>query len=212
MGYLTSESEALDDATVRALLAYFRPDDYPINTAAEARAKLLERLDEVTTNALSDLERLWDKGRGYDTTPTTLSHQGTLVELLHFLAALRAALRMGISPNGAEYLAALRAADTTTPAGDVLRLHILSEHRNAAALNLTDRQATDYHHHEHNGPGGIRNHPYEGTHWTVARAKETLAGPAAEQAEDGFDPADVWAPFHETVGRVYIAHEERDRG
>lgn len=37
--------------------------------------------------------------------------------------------------------------------------HIVSEHAAVVALDATRSELEELHHHEHNGPGGIRNHP-----------------------------------------------------
>jgi hypothetical protein len=43
-----------------------------------------------------------------------------------------------------------------TAALNALRLHLVSEHKNTAALELSDREAEEQHNHEHLGPGTIR--------------------------------------------------------
>lgn len=39
--------------------------------------------------------------------------------------------------------------------------HLVSEHAGVYGLQLTLEELTDIHKHEHEGPGTIRNHPYE---------------------------------------------------
>lgn len=46
-----------------------------------------------------------------------------------------------------------------------LALHQVSAHCNGAALCHTPAESEDAHHHEHYGPGGIRNHDYDDHSW-----------------------------------------------
>lgn len=46
---------------------------------------------------------------------------------------------------------------------DGLRNHLLRTHQNLAAPNLGDGEAVQQHHHEHFGPGGLRNHLHHDT-------------------------------------------------
>lgn len=43
---------------------------------------------------------------------------------------------------------------------DRLRAHLQVTHMNQSASHLGDGEALDQHHHEHYGPGGIRNHDH----------------------------------------------------
>ena len=54
------------------------------------------------------------------------------------------------------------------------RLHLLSEHCNGAALDLTDAEADAQHEHEHDGPCTIRDHPRESLHWDSDKAAAIL--------------------------------------
>ena len=51
-----------------------------------------------------------------------------------------------------------------------LNLHLLSEHADGGALGLRPEEAEEAHHHEHFGPGGIRNHPFESRQFDPAKA------------------------------------------
>lgn len=51
-----------------------------------------------------------------------------------------------------------------------LVLHNLAVHCNGAALGHPAEEAADYHHHEHYGPGGLRNHDYDDHSWDIERA------------------------------------------
>jgi hypothetical protein len=42
-----------------------------------------------------------------------------------------------------------------------LARHLVAVHKNAAALGNDPDENTGQHHHEHFGPGGLRDHPYE---------------------------------------------------
>lgn len=55
-----------------------------------------------------------------------------------------------------------------------LSLHIVSAHCNGAGLNNTHADLLDDHHHEHHGPGGIRNHPYDDLFWDVEKIATVL--------------------------------------
>lgn len=65
-----------------------------------------------------------------------------------------------------------------------LNLHLLSEHSNGAALSLSPEEAKDQHHHEHFGPGGIRNHPYESRAFDAAKATIVIDECAEMMGED----------------------------
>lgn len=52
---------------------------------------------------------------------------------------------------------------TTTNGFDALRAHLVDDHHNEAAGGLTDQDALGQHFHEHNGPGGLRNHEHDHT-------------------------------------------------
>lgn len=67
---------------------------------------------------------------------------------------------------------------TDAQAYDLMRDHIYYRHKNAAGRDLTDGEAIDFHHHEHHGLGGIRNHPEESAAWTA----EDVAQMAADAA------------------------------
>lgn len=55
-----------------------------------------------------------------------------------------------------------------------LALHLVSAHCNAAGLNNTRAEALDNHHHEHHGPGGIRNHPTDDLFFDVDKIATVL--------------------------------------
>lgn len=65
-----------------------------------------------------------------------------------------------------------------------LNLHLLSVHCNGAALGLTPEEAQDAHHHEHFGPGGLRNHPYESRHFDPVKASAIIDECAAMNGGD----------------------------
>lgn len=51
--------------------------------------------------------------------------------------------------------------------------HIVSAHCNCAPPG-TLNSMLEYHEHEHNGPGGIRNHPEESRHYSMRKIAEVL--------------------------------------
>lgn len=57
---------------------------------------------------------------------------------------------------------------------DPLRLHLLAEHRNHAALGLTDAETLAGHEHEHQGPGTIRDHDPASTTWSFTKAMDMV--------------------------------------
>lgn len=60
-----------------------------------------------------------------------------------------------------------------------LALHNASVHCNGAALCHTNAEAEDYHHHEHYGPGGIRNHDYADHSWDIEKVIHVILDSAA---------------------------------
>lgn len=55
-----------------------------------------------------------------------------------------------------------------------LNLHLVSAHCNGAGLTNTHAEAIDSHHHEHHGPGGIRNHPFDNLFFDVDKIATIL--------------------------------------
>lgn len=55
-----------------------------------------------------------------------------------------------------------------------LNLHQTSVHCNGAALTHTPADAEDLHHHEHYGPGGLRNHDYADRSWDPEKIATVL--------------------------------------
>lgn len=72
-----------------------------------------------------------------------------------------------------------------------LNLHQVSVHCNGAALGHTPDEAEEAHHHEHYGPGGLRNHDYADRSWDPEKiatvliecAEMDLTCPRSEAAE-----------------------------
>lgn len=61
-----------------------------------------------------------------------------------------------------------------------VRKHLLHVHQNMAAEDLTDVEAEASHQHEHFGPGGIRNHPFE----DISIAERHRAGGMVSRYDD----------------------------
>lgn len=96
-----------------------------------------------------------------------------------------------------------------TEAHDALRLHLLSAHCNLAAPLITDEEAIDQHHHEHYGPGGIRNHDAVSTDWDMTKCQNLFVDAQKEREAvrdwgnwDGEDE-------DESAGTAFSAHIER---
>ncbi len=68
-----------------------------------------------------------------------------------------------------------RDADERAAGHDDLRRHLVSAHYNGAALGLSDYAALVEHHHEHAGPGTIRNHDANSRHWDQTDIARVLA-------------------------------------
>lgn len=75
-----------------------------------------------------------------------------------------------------------------------LRNHLSAIHHNLAALELTDAEAVEQHHHEHYGPGGLRLHSHHPSLPPVQWAQI----PQADQPP----PAPESPPTFMTVGEV----------
>jgi hypothetical protein len=54
--------------------------------------------------------------------------------------------------------------------------HLVAVHKNAAALDCDLLANWEAHHHEHHGPGGIRNHPYGDLGYDPAEVGRVLEG------------------------------------
>jgi len=53
--------------------------------------------------------------------------------------------------------------------------HIVSEHACIMSPEAKPKELRDYHRHEHNGPGGIRNHPYESRKYSLKKMGVVLS-------------------------------------
>lgn len=167
MTYLTTRTEALDEAAARAAAAFSRS-----NELVDADV-LDEVLAEIADKAGGTFRQFRDAMRAG--TERELPYPvAALSHLLAVTAALRAALGYTDTQTAAEIVEQMRAEDVSTREHDALRLHLLAVHGNLAAAMLSDREALDQHDHEHHGPGGIRHHDFTSLHWTDARIAEML--------------------------------------
>lgn len=62
-----------------------------------------------------------------------------------------------------------------------LAMHLVGRHKNSAAVHSTAADNFNAHHHDHTGPGGVRNHPYYDYSYGEAEVEEVLE--EAEEAE-----------------------------
>lgn len=67
-------------------------------------------------------------------------------------------------------------AKNPTSLADDLRTHLRVVHKNEAADQLDEAEALDQHHHEHFGPGGLRNHEHTPVIRAALRAEELPFG------------------------------------
>ena len=68
----------------------------------------------------------------------------------------------------------MSAQEDEKPNLDKLRLHIVSAHANSQGLKLIKQDALRYHFQEHNGPGGIRNHPMSSLDYDADKVVKVL--------------------------------------
>lgn len=106
----------------------------------------------------------------------------------------------------------------TTPDTE-LKWHLLNDHKNDAAGNLTDEDAVRQHFDEHHGPGGLRNHvdPPELHSWEVTRDPKTRelrysAEPSAAWDEEPELPREVVIATHGPVIVNWVGRVLRRRG
>lgn len=55
-----------------------------------------------------------------------------------------------------------------------LAMHLIAWHRNSSAIYNDPAENADQHDHEHHGPGGIRNHPFDDLSYDPAEVEVTL--------------------------------------
>lgn len=172
-------------------------------------------LDAFTTDLAAEWKDIltgWlDYGHAYRETPPVQPSTTAPTLVLNLLAALRAALHLPPTRTGRQINQEWRAENgKVTPEHHDLRLHLFTVHGNVAAAGLGDREAVDQHHHEHYGPGGIRNHDFTSHHWTTEGVEDGLGDDMRE-----IDPDDYHRyrdAFYTLAGQVMMRRLEDDRG
>lgn len=61
--------------------------------------------------------------------------------------------------------------------------HLVSEHANAIGFDFTHEELKAMHTHEHNGPGGIRNHPEDRRNYSLKKLGKVLSELEDERQE-----------------------------
>jgi len=86
---------------------------------------------------------------------------------------------------------------------DRLRAHLRVTHMNETASHLGDGEALDQHHHEHFGPGGLRNHEHVPEIPPPTLTTQTLLTPATASGDPWITPAEIAAELRISRMSVY---------
>jgi hypothetical protein len=119
---------------------------------------------------------------------------GLVSHLLTVIAAFRAATGMPPTPVAAWIVDEMGFGDATTPAQDLLRMHLGSIHESLGAVALTDREVIEAHAHEHQGPGVTGDHSVDDRGFDADKLRRVYAAADLFAEVDGF-------PDRETVVR-----------
>lgn len=159
--------------------------------------QLDDELAEIADRAQQEWRRFYDArraGRELDYPVTAV------VDLLSVVSALRAALQYTPTPTAAEITDEVRDGDVVTAAGDDVRLHMASAHRNLPCLGMSDREALQEHERLHAGGdfyGPVYQHDPDDLAWSLARVHQNIIDMSGT-----WDPRQFDTALHEHMERV----------
>lgn len=89
-------------------------------------------------------------------------------------AAVCGRMVLGTSEVSAVFPSTGRCCNCVYSAAELLAFHAISKHCNIAAIHNSFSDNWDYHHEDHYGPGGIRNHPFDDRSFDEEKVEKVL--------------------------------------